>query len=168
MATPEWVRAFARQAEADFRAWELLGEHPQALVAECHRLQFLQMACEKICKAHLLDQTAPLDRLTQSHGYIAKPLPALIRQELVRINASDADQARILRHVKQLANEIQLLNPAVDRNGQRPDNCEYPWSAGDKVRSPLDYTFEPTRLVAKDSGRSFLKLLRKAIERLLQ
>ncbi len=43
MATDaEWSLAYARQADADFCTFQLL----QTLsVPECHRLQFLQMAC---------------------------------------------------------------------------------------------------------------------------
>ncbi len=28
-----WVRAYARQAEADFKAWELLDEHAKAVAS---------------------------------------------------------------------------------------------------------------------------------------
>ncbi len=58
MATPaEWARGYARQAQADFRAWQALevDEH----VHPCHRMLFLQMACEKLCKARLIDAGTP-------------------------------------------------------------------------------------------------------------
>lgn len=50
----DWAHAFARQADADLRAWELYQKYPQAAAAECHKLLFLQMACEKLCKAHVI------------------------------------------------------------------------------------------------------------------
>ena len=47
-----WACGFARQAQADFQTFERLQAMP---VPECHKLQFLQMACEKLVKAHLCD-----------------------------------------------------------------------------------------------------------------
>jgi hypothetical protein len=46
MATgAEWSTGYARQADADFKTFEAI----QVLsVPECHKLQFLQMACEKL------------------------------------------------------------------------------------------------------------------------
>jgi hypothetical protein len=65
----EWALAYAQQAKADFRAWELYEQHPEAVVAECHQLFFLQMACEKLCKAHLIQGGTPTEPLRASHGY---------------------------------------------------------------------------------------------------
>ncbi len=64
----DWARAYARQADIDFKAWELLEKHPEAVGAECHRLLFLQMACEKLCKAHLIRGGTPPESLQASHG----------------------------------------------------------------------------------------------------
>lgn len=51
MATSdEWASAYARQADADFTTFETLQSLP---LPQCHKLQFLQMACEKLVKAHL-------------------------------------------------------------------------------------------------------------------
>jgi hypothetical protein len=58
-AVEEWSQAFARQADADFRAWQAYERHPAALVAECQKLLFLQMACEKLCKAYLIRSGPP-------------------------------------------------------------------------------------------------------------
>jgi len=67
----------------------------------------------------------------------------------------------VLRHSRHLANEIEVLNPAVDRDGQRPDNCEYPWEDNNGVvRSPLDWTFQPSHLLTAPAGRTFLKIVR--------
>ena len=44
-----WAIGYARQAQADFQTFEKF----QAMtVPECHKLQFLQMACEKLVNAH--------------------------------------------------------------------------------------------------------------------
>ena len=79
MATPtEWASGYARQAKADFRAWQAIEENED--VHPCHRMLFLQMACEKLCKARLIDGGTPPAALQTSHGYVANPLPLVIRR----------------------------------------------------------------------------------------
>ena len=70
----------------DFVAWELYEKHPEAVAAECHKLHFLQMACEKLCKAHLIQRGTPPRDLQGSHGYIANPLPVVIREQMRRMS----------------------------------------------------------------------------------
>lgn len=165
MATPrQWARGYARQAQADFRAWQALEENEH--VHPCHRMLLLQMACEKLCKARLIDAGTPPAALQTSHGYIANPLPLVIRAQLEFMGERLSARAGLLRFARHLAAEIEVMNPSVDRNGQRPDNCEYPWEDGAKIlRSPLDWTFNPLRLLRDRFGPSFVKLLRLAIDR---
>jgi len=66
-------QAFSRQARADFEAFEAITTVP---VAMCHRLLFLQMACEKLVKAHLLAAGAHPYSLQSSHAYVAQTLPS--------------------------------------------------------------------------------------------
>ena len=170
MSTPaDWIRAYARQADADLRAWELYEKHPQAVAEVCHKLLFLQVACEKLCKAHLIsNNTSPQD-LRSSHGYVAKPLPIVIRQQIEIMRPNPKGMRGVIEQARHLANEIELLNPAMDRGGIRPDNCEYPWDdAGGTLHSPLDWSFHPSRLLTVPAGRTFLKILRAAIDRILQ
>ncbi len=161
----EWALSYARQASADFKAWKRYQEHPEAMVAQCHSLLFLQMACEKLCKAHLLRHGSKPKDITSSHGYIAKPLPVVIRQEISFLMPDARGMGWVLDHVKHLAREIELLNPAVDRDGQRNDNCEYPWESDGSIFSPLDHSFSPSKLLTAPAGRTFVKLLGSAIER---
>jgi hypothetical protein len=157
-----WANCYARQARADFSTWSFLQGNKD--VNECHRLLFLQMACEKLCKAHLISEGTPPESLQTSHGYVAKPLPVVIRNQLLMFKATLKGTDYVLIHVRHLAQEIEILNPAVQRAGQRPDNCEYPWEDANKaVHSPLDWTFNPTQLLLIPAGRTFLKLLEKAL-----
>ncbi len=71
----DWALGYSQQANADFRAWELYEQHPEAVAAERHKLLFLQMACEKLCKARLILGGTPVEVLQSSHGYVAKQLP---------------------------------------------------------------------------------------------
>jgi hypothetical protein len=163
----DWARAYVRQADIDFRAWELYEKHPGAVAAECHRFLFLQMACEKLCKAHLIRGGTPPENLQTSHGYVANPLPVIIQEQMRRMRRNLHGMRGVLMQIRNPANEIEVPNPAMRRDGQRPDNCEYPWEAGDDVISPLDWTFTPSRLVAAPAGRTFIKLLKGVIDRIL-
>jgi len=169
MATPaEWANGYARQADADFKTWAAL--QTTSAAAECHRLLFLQMACEKLCKAHLIRGGTPPDgALQSSHGYIAGPLPTVIKSQIVFLRKNVAGMGGVMQLIRHLANEIEVLNPAVDRAGQRPDNCEYPWEdANGVLHSPLTATFAPSSLLVVPAGRTFLKLLQGALARALE
>ena len=137
-----WSRAYARQAQADLEAREaLLG----ATVPACQHLHFLQMACEKIAKAHRCLGGADPETLMHGHGFAAKVLPQVAR-ELLRRSTFVADlqvkHVGIEAMVRQLAREVDLLAPAVDDDGRRPDNCEYPWEdAGGALHVPAEHGF---------------------------
>ena len=118
-----WAIGYARQARADFQTFEKL---QFMTVPECHKLQFLQMACEKLVKAHLRGRTDPAD-LQASHAYVAGTLPVVLRQQANSSTMRVAAARTTLQCARLLAAEIDLLAPSVTRNGQRPDNCEYPW-----------------------------------------
>jgi hypothetical protein len=163
----DWATAFARQADADFRGWELAQKSPESIAAECHKLLLLQMACEKLCKAHLLRTGTPLDSIRTSHAYIANPLPIVLKQQILHMGQDPGRMKGIFEKLRRLAAEVEILNPAVERDGRRPDNCEYPWEYGGRVISPLDWGFAASRLCTEPAGRLFLKLIRGAIDRLL-
>ncbi len=79
-----WQEAYARQAGADFETFRQLQKFDDWVFPRCHKLHFLQMACEKLCKAHLCGQDAPLENLQASHRYVAKPLPTIVRNVLAK------------------------------------------------------------------------------------
>jgi hypothetical protein len=150
------------QADADFEQFQHLQSRPDA--PECHRLQFLQMACEKLAKAHLCGGGADPAVVRTSHAYVEKTLPVVLRELMVRLRYPSNKARELLRFVRQMAGEIELLTPSPDRDGRRPDNCEYSWEdrAG-TLHSPLDWSFVPAQLLLMANGRTFLKLLRAAI-----
>ena len=163
----DWVRAYARQADADFTAWELYERFPDAVSSECHRMQFLQMACEKLCKAYLLkSRSAAIDDVIKSHGFVKKHLSMILRQGLSQKKYYNAQIQRVQKQFNQFAHEIEVLSPAQDRD-KRPDNCEYPWKQGSEIKSPLDWPFELSKLLTRKSGTTFLKSLRSAINHIL-
>lgn len=168
MPTPtQWARGYVRQAHADFQCWQTIETNEN--VQPCHRLLFLQMACEKLCKARLIDAGTRPELLQTSHGYVANPLPIIIREQLLFMGQRLTAYAGLLTFARHIAAEIELLNPAVDRNGHRPDNCEYPWEDRSQViRSPLDWSFVPLQLLRGPFGPTFVKLLHISIRRALE
>lgn len=171
MATPtDWSHGYARQADADFKMFQMLGspELEAFAVVDCHKLLFLQMACEKLAKAHLCAGGTDPAALQRSHAYIAGTLPVILRHTAVLLNYKSKQANWVLEHAKHLAQEIECLAPAVKRGGQRRDNCEYPWADDqDNLHIPLNWSFVPSKLLTLPAGRTVLKLIRVAIDRLL-
>ena len=162
----DWGRAYAKQALADFTTWITLHQH--ADIPGSQKLHFLQMACEKLAKAHLCIAGADPFQLQSSHAYIASTLPIIVQDQIARTTGKRPKAwAYILRLSRQIAREIELLSPAVDDNNRRPDNCEYPWedSAG-LLHVPAEYAFPTLNLLTSPAGRTFLKLVYEAIRRL--
>ncbi len=163
----DWRRAFAKQANADFEMWD----RAQSCrgVAECHRLHFLQMACEKLCKAHLCKTTPDPMAIQSSHRYVAKNLPIIAKEHLARQKRKTPKQHGYpLRQIRQLAREIELLAPSVDADGKRRDNCEYPWEVSPgAVRFPAEHQFTNLNLLTAPAGRTLLKCIKEAISQLI-
>jgi hypothetical protein len=167
MATSaEWANAYARQAAADFETFQLIQDLP---VPQCHKLQYLQMACEKLVKVHLCERGTNPATLQASHAYIAKTLPVVLREQAVFVNFKGRQAREVLKRAKHLAQEIEILSPAVERAGQRPDNCEYPWEDDrGALHVPLDWSLQLSQLIVMPAGPRILKLIRGAIDRLLE
>ena len=75
----EWARAYGEQAKADMEAYNVLSAVPRLPL--CQSLHFLQMACEKLCKAYLCGKNTDPAQLQATHVGIAKVLPDIIKQE---------------------------------------------------------------------------------------
>lgn len=131
----DWARAYAAQALSDLEAREVLLAGGADL---CHRLHYLQMAAEKVCKAHLVLQNGE-ESVRKIHGYIASVLPIVARNALGFQRQASAWQ---LDAIRRFAREIEVLAPACHEEGTRPDNSEYPWQdAQGRVRVPCEYDF---------------------------
>lgn len=132
------MKGYAKQALSDLEARNALAK---AKAHKCHRLHFLQMAAEKICKAHMIREDRR-DREIKSHACVQKNLPQIARNLYADINASNKTIRRKIAVVKHFANEIELLAPACDLVGHRKDNSEYPWDDGSgRICVPCEYSF---------------------------
>lgn len=167
MATnADWTQGYARQADADFQMYQALEQDNS--VQECHKLQFLQMACEKLVKAYRCSVGEEPPSLQTSHAVVADHLPLVLREQALFVNFTGPKANQVLKHARHLAHEIDVLAPAVKRGGRRPDNCEYPWEDdGNTLHVPLDWSFHPSQLLVLPAGQTILKLIRGAIDRIL-
>ncbi|HKI38148.1 MAG TPA: hypothetical protein VKA46_40215 [Gemmataceae bacterium] len=126
------------------------------------------MACEKLVKAHLCGEGTDPASLQTSHGYVAGTLPVVLKGYMSLINFTRPQAREALKRAKHLSQEINVLAPAEKRGGSRPDNCEYPWEDGTgNLHVPLDWPFPPSQLLLQQSGTTFLKLVRGAIDQML-
>lgn len=164
----KWQIAFAQQARVELEAWQVL--QATAEVAPCVRLHMLQMVCEKLAKAHLCSAGSDPDTLQSSHAYVAKTLPVIARQIVAnRTGGQPRRHDQTMTEIKLLAKEIELLHPNHKANGQRPDNCEYPWKdASALVHAPANHQFPGLHLLSAASGKTLLKIIRLAIDELLK
>lgn len=169
----DWSVAFAKQALADFDSWQLLSQLKQDAarsLPQSQALHFLQMACEKLAKAHLCRRpNANPFEFQDSHAYIAGTLPTIIEHTLQKRlpNAPDALIRQRRKQAKHLFREIELLSPQVKDNGRRPDNCEYPWNdESGVIHIPAEHRFEALRLADKQGGPELLKIVEDAIRSL--
>jgi len=165
-SSSQWAAGYARQAHADFKMFQSL--ECDSSVQECHKLQFLQMACEKLVKAHLCTEGQNPASLQTRHAFIKAHLPVILRQQAVFVNFTGPKATEALHRARHLAQEIEVLAPAVKRGGMRLDNCEYPWEDNlGALHIPLDWSFYPSQLIILPAGRTILKLIRGAIERIV-
>ena len=70
--------------------------------------------------------------------------------------------------IRQLAREIDLLAPAVDDDGRRPDNCEYPWEDDRGVlHVPAEHGFGGLGTLHRHrAGSTLLKIILAAVAEL--
>jgi hypothetical protein len=148
--------AFAAQAASDFTAYTALTLANPPL-PRCHRLHYLQMWLEKLCKAYLwLPQAAAQAELRTRHNVVAKVLPVLIRQHWAQIGFTTPRPE--LDYIRYLCREIDLLHPQIDDAGRRPDNVEYPWPVGPTdAKVPATWPFRITERMESNTGRLLLK-----------
>jgi hypothetical protein len=166
MATlAEWSLAYAEQARCDMDAHAALCTHER--IPDCQRLHFLQMACEKLCKAYLCGMGARPEDLKTSHAYLKKDLPIVLsKQYALTYGKKLKHSSHLLKRFTHFAREIELLAPAVDDGGRRPDNCEYPWEDGPgRLTTPARHQFPNLNFLKEADGRHFLKLIGLAVER---
>jgi len=157
-----WAKAFAIQARSDFTIYrKLLGESD---VAACHRLHYLQMATEKIAKAYRIRDTTTSEEVLRSHVGFSKFISSFVLSPPLKLEykGKQAQLRGLLRDAKMLAGAIEKLAPAIAPD-QTPQNTEYPWQEGESVIAPCRYSFPNLSMLNESGGRTFLKLIERAL-----
>ena len=81
--------------------------------------------------------------------------------------------ANRLRKIKRLCQELDFLAPATDDEGQRPDNCEYPWETGAssgpaRVIVPAEHEFPVLSLLQSTEAVELLKCVKSILPALAE
>lgn len=162
-----WQVAFAREAASDLDVYELLCD--QGSLPSCHRLHYLQMALEKMAKAYSWDpeqREGRSPRFAVSHAVASKVLPTAFKESWRATTPSRAPPRALMQKVRQFCREVELLAPAVEDAGRRPDNCEYPWGEADaggrllRVRVPVEHRFGVDDMARCREAKQVLKFVR--------
>lgn len=156
----EWADAFARQARSDMAVCELL--LPINKLERCHKLHYLQMACEKIAKAYRLrDMGMTIEETESSHKAFSKFIEGHFKSPSVK--RQYAGRKELLRNTERfarsLAEDIEKLAPAIDREAT-PQNAEYPWEDSGKIICPCDHDFSRLSRLDTPEGENFLDIVK--------
>jgi len=159
---------FARQAESDIDMFEIIRD--QASVPGCQKLHFVQMAFEKIVKAHMYKS---VDERILVHTVVEKHFPIIFRTYWARTNPRTPIHPPLFHNIEQLCHKIDMLCPAKPKpyKSQFPTeydpNCEYPWiflnGSVQEVKSPLDYLFILAAMFRSPEFIELIKCLRDVI-----
>jgi len=144
-----WSVAFARQAQSDLDAYELLAS---SALPTSHRLHYLQMWLEKLCKAYQLRESPQIEL---THQVVSKVLPKLIEENWTRVGSKFKPDMKIIRD---LCREIDLLHPQIDHGGKRPDKAEYPWAGVAGIETPALWRFGVAQRLTTVPGRLLVKV----------
>jgi hypothetical protein len=146
------AEAFVEQARSDLDVYETL---TATALPTCHRLHYLQMWLEKLCKAYLWLPESAAEDLRTRHNVVGKILPRMIGEHWRRIGF---DQRPDMSAIRALCREIDLLHPQVDDNGRREDNVEYPWiTARGAAMAPKAWSFPLASRLNTHTGRLLVK-----------
>ncbi|MGL4462097.1 MAG: hypothetical protein ACRC1K_08080 [Planctomycetia bacterium] len=150
---PSIAESFRRQAQSDSNAYFVLAA---TSLPACHRLHFLQMWLEKLCKAYLWgSESQENDDLRSRHQVVGPVLPRLIveRWRLLDVFSERPD----MKSLRSLCRDVDLLHPQIDQGGRRQDNVEYPWTVQGRSFVPTEYEFPLNRRLHQKSGMVPLK-----------
>lgn len=159
----DWAAAYAAQSKSDFAVYEVLSI--QRDIPTSHTLHYLQMACEKIAKAHLFRDTGTAEKkLRTRHVAFASFVKAFFISPAMRSRyvGKDAQLLGISVRANQIAREIERLAPVVDEE-KSPGNAEYPWQSNGGIIVPCQYEFPNLSVLRNDAGINFLKTVKEAI-----
>lgn len=156
-ASAAWSSAFLKQARGEWQAWTVLRGRDD--VAACVQLHMLQMATEKLAKAHLLRFGTLGIEDVRTHVVFEKCIGIVLSARMRRLfpGLTGLQLKRLKVRIMGVASAVEALHPQISASGE---NVEYPWVRGGTVVAPVDTTFgEVRRLLAGPEGIRFLKVV---------
>jgi hypothetical protein len=149
---PSFAEAFRLQALSDLEAYESL---VPTVLPVSHRLHYLHMWLEKLCKAYLWLPGTDAEDLRSRHQVVGAVLPRLVAERWRRLAAFP--QRPHMPAIRAICREIDLLHPQIDDGGRRPDNVEYPWTENGVHLVPAGVKFALAETLYKNPGPALLK-----------
>lgn len=135
-----WRAAFLAQARSDDEVRRILNARR---VAYSHQLHYLQMVCEKLARAFLVDPAAD-EPPPRTHAAFVRLLQVIKGRPDIRRQVGYQDSKVFRAFIDSLlptASRIEALAPSAA--GDRHPNPEYPWwdPAGQTVHVPATFEF---------------------------
>ena len=155
------------QAACDHAAFkELRGQG----FAQCHTLQFLQMATEKIAKAYFWRSGSPPPKSHAGFVQFLRFLGQIRQPDRGRIAAlftfgRFTDFQTWIYSVQPIAYSLERVTPDLANNGPNP---EYPWPHSAPQFAPATHDFEVWAELKSGSGRHLMRVIEIAIEQFPQ
>lgn len=160
-------RLYWQQASSDWKVYRHLAEQSFPV---CHEVQHLQMASEKIAKAWMAGSAVPRTVHTGLLHFLRSIGSRHFRERIGRILGYDTSRKieAVLREMVPIAYELEGLSPAVARQREQDENCEYPWPAENPLYTPATTALSIEPALRGTSGRSFIRNVGLLIERFEQ
>jgi hypothetical protein len=157
----ECQRLFLVQARTDFAVFQLLVK--ESALPCCHALHYLQMATEKLGKAHAWKDGLPHNTHRAFVGFLRSLSANRQAQKLLGFEGQNANWIHTIRKSTSLAQQIEDLAPSLAQDGPNP---EYPWPPNAPTVTPAEHTFPVwTEIRETPAGRRFVgHLLPRLIE----
>lgn len=133
-----WKEGFYCQAESDFKTYQILNRNK---VAVCHQIHYLQMAFEKISKAHL----APSGnrRPKPDHRVLNKFIDRIKTNSLFckKLGYTNSQFSAIINQIRPIVDFLESVIPRADQ--EEVVSAEYPWkNIRTGVVAPCLYDFQ--------------------------
>jgi hypothetical protein len=153
-----------QQALSDHKAFVVLRREGSA---QCHLLQHLQMATEKLAKAYFWRSGSPPPRSHAGFVQFLRFLGQIRQSDRERIAnlfsfARFADFQQWIRAVLPIAYDLERLSPDLANDGPNP---EYPWPHARPQTAPANHDFSVWSSLKSAQGRDLMRVVGIAVSK---
>jgi hypothetical protein len=153
-----------QQAMSDHYVFALLRKEGSP---QCHPLQHLQMATEKIAKAYFWRSGSPPPRSHASFVQFLRFLGQIRQSDRERIAnlfsfKRFSDFQAWIRSILPIAYDLERLSPDLAEDGPNP---EYPWPHAQPQTAPTSHNFAIWASLKSGQGRDLMRVIQMAVQR---